>query len=207
MIINVASDLKDPDDGRGDPKHNGTNPEIWVPPVFIISRVRWRERVVPGCARVGQVPICRTVAMKKVLKDLAKRLRAKAALGDNPVEVVVECRKGTHRSVATAFALYTIWRMIDNQNVDFWHRDLRRCARRLVKGTATQQAQSSEQTAKRGAPQRCATTAGTAWFGGRRQRRSLSIFDLRSYDLTAACASRTATSRRSSSSTARKPTP
>ena len=33
-VIHCAGPLSDPDGGRGDAKHNGTNPVVWVPPVF-----------------------------------------------------------------------------------------------------------------------------------------------------------------------------
>ena len=33
-LIHCAGALSDPEGGRGDARHNGTNPVVWVPPVF-----------------------------------------------------------------------------------------------------------------------------------------------------------------------------
>ena len=34
VVVQCYEELRDPDTGRGDAKHNGTNPVVWVPPVF-----------------------------------------------------------------------------------------------------------------------------------------------------------------------------
>ena len=92
------------------------------------------------------MPIIQSTGMKSVLLSVMRSLRAKMSKKTGePIEVVLQCHRGVHRSVAVAFALYTIWRLIDGVVVEFRHASLRACACRLV-------CQTCRERAKRAAP-------------------------------------------------------